>query len=124
VQADGLALQLADGSRLGLASAAADVATAWLEREVAVGVRPEHMLPARTGETAGFAPEIEVLEPVGNEIFVNLRHGAQSLVARCPPQALPAVGSPLPLHFAPGSLHFFDAGSGVRLTRAAELPLV
>ena len=113
VQADGLALELGDGRRVGLD--AAQVPVQWLQREVAVGVRPEHLLPAADGEVASFAPEIEVLEPVGNEIFVNLRHGLQALVARCPPQALPDVGAPLPLRLAPGSLHFFDVGSGQRL---------
>ncbi len=115
VRDDGLALRLDDGSRVGLASAAADVAPAWLDRDVAVGVRPEHLLPAMAGETASFAPEIELLEPLGNEVFVNLRCGAQALVARCQPQVLPAAGSPLPLTIAAGSLHFFDAESGVRL---------
>ena len=115
VQADGLALQLGDGRRVGLDAAQAQVPAQWLQREVAVGVRPEHLLPAAAGEAASFAPEIEVLEPVGNEIFVNLRHGPQALVARCPPQALPAIGAPLPLRLAPGSLHFFDVASGQRL---------
>ena len=115
VQADGLALQLGDGRRVGLDAAQAQVPAQWLQREVAVGVRPEHLLPAAAGEAASFAPEIEVLEPVGNEIFVNLRHGPQALVARCPPQALPAIGAPLPLRLAPGSLHFFDVVSGQRL---------
>ena len=117
VQADGLALELGDGRRVGLDAAQAQVPVPaqWLQREVAVGVRPEHLLPAADGEVASFAPEIEVLEPVGNEIFVNLRHGLQALVARCPPQALPDVGAPLPLRLAPGSLHFFDVASGQRL---------
>ena len=115
VQADGLALQMVDGSRVGLDSAAPQVAQAWLDREVAVGVRPEHLQPAQAGDTASFAPEIEVLEPVGNEVFVNMRHGSQALVARCQPQVLPDVGAALPLKIYPGSLHFFDAASGARL---------
>ena len=115
VQGDGLALQLDDGSRVGLDAAAAQVSPEWLDREVAVGVRPEHLLPAKTNEAASFAPSIEVLEPLGNEIFVNLRYGTHALVARCQPQALPEVGAQLPLTIAPGSLHFFDAASGLRL---------
>jgi multiple sugar transport system ATP-binding protein len=115
VQTDGLALQLGDGSRIGLDTAAAQLATTWLDRDIAIGVRPEHLLPAKAGETTSFAAEIEVLEPVGNEIFVNLRHGPQTLVARCQPQTLPVVGAQLPITLAPGSLHFFDAISGARL---------
>ena len=116
VQADGLALEMDGGRRIGLDAAHAQVPAQWLQREVAIGVRPEHLLPAAAGEVASFAPEIEVLEPVGNEIFVNLRHGPQALVARCQPQALPDVGAPLPLRLAPGSLHFFDAVDGRRLS--------
>ncbi|HEY0660046.1 MAG TPA: sn-glycerol-3-phosphate ABC transporter ATP-binding protein UgpC [Lysobacter sp.] len=119
VQADGLALDLGDGLRVALDTAAAEVPARWLHGDIAVGVRPEHLLPAGAGEPASFAPEIEVLEPVGNEIFVNLRHGAQALVARCPPQALPPIGQPLPLRVAPDALHFFDAGSGDRLEPTA-----
>ena len=115
VQADGLALRLDDGSRIDLAGAAMQVEPGWLDRELAVGVRPEHLLPAQPGETVSFAAEIEVLEPVGNEIFVNLRHGPQALVARCQPQDLPEVGALLPLKLAAGSLHFFDSASGDRL---------
>jgi multiple sugar transport system ATP-binding protein len=119
VQADGLALDLGDGLRVALDTAAVQVPASWLQDDIAVGVRPEHLLPASAGEPASFAPEIEVLEPVGNEIFVNLRHGAQTLVARCPPQSLPAIGQALPLRVARDALHFFDAGSGHRLEPTA-----
>ena len=114
-QADGLALDMGQGRRIGLDAAQSQVPVPWLQREIAVGVRPEHLLPAADDEVASLTCEIEVLEPVGNEVFVNLRLGSQALVARCPPQALPGIGAPLPLRLAPGSLHFFDTDSGQRL---------
>jgi multiple sugar transport system ATP-binding protein len=119
VRDEGLALRLADGSRIGLDAASDQVDPAWLERELVLGLRPEHLVPAAAGEPASFAPEIEVLEPVGNEIFINLRYGAQPLVARCPPQDLPPAGVRLPLRLAPGSLHFFAAEGGERLEQEA-----
>jgi multiple sugar transport system ATP-binding protein len=117
VQADGLALDLGDGQRLPLG--AASVGEPWLGREVAIGIRPEDLHPAAPGGDGVFAPDVEVVEPVGNEIFVNLRLGAQALVARLGPQVLPAVGAPLPLALAAPRLHFFDPASGRRVDVAA-----
>ena len=47
---------------------------AWIDREVVLGVRPEHLQPRDAGEAALHA-RLEVLEPVGNETFLNLRCG-------------------------------------------------
>jgi len=117
VRADGLALDLGDGVRLPLGAAQVD--EPWLEREVTVGVRPEDLQPAAAGSANAFAPDVEVVEPVGNEIFVNLRLGAQALVARLGPQALPVVGVPLALELLAPKLHFFDPATGRRLDMAA-----
>src|SRR5687768_10640394 len=51
---------------------AAPVPDAWLGRDLLLGVRPEALHPAGDGER-GFAAKVEVVEPVGNEAFVNLR---------------------------------------------------
>src|SRR5678815_5345432 len=69
-----------------LGSPAMNVLTGRLVREVTVGIRPEDLQPAAAGSATAFAPDVEVVEPVGNEIFVNLRLGAQALVARLSPQ--------------------------------------
>ncbi|MGX9719874.1 ABC transporter ATP-binding protein [Stenotrophomonas acidaminiphila] len=89
----------------------------WSGRDVVVGIRPEHLQPA-AGEAA-FGALIESIEPVGNEMFVNLRHGARPLVMRVAPQALPAVGEGIEVAVAPAALHFFDAASGLRLEPGA-----
>jgi multiple sugar transport system ATP-binding protein len=116
VRADGLALDLGGGQRVPLGAA---VAESWLGREITVGIRPEDLHPAATGGEGTFAPDVEVVEPVGSEVFVNLRLGPQVLVARLPPHALPTVGTPLPLAAAGPKLHFFDPASGRRLDVAA-----
>jgi multiple sugar transport system ATP-binding protein len=109
---DGLALVL-DGGALPLAPSVA-VPDAWLGREVALGIRPEALRPA-TAKEHGFDATVEVVEPVGNESFVNLSLGGQALVLRCPPQAAPEVGQAWRLA-APGpELHWFDADSGARI---------
>ena len=104
-------LDLGEGERLPLGEAL--VQPAWFGREVSVGIRPEHLLP---GEDAnGFLPLVEVVEPVGSDVYVNLRLGPHRLVARLGPDMLPAPGRPLPLRISSGHLHFFDAASGRRL---------
>ncbi len=104
-------LRLADGSELPLGAIA--LGADWNGRELAVGVRPEHLQPA-TGAMA-FQAHIEGLEPVGNEIFVNLQHAGQGLVMRVPPQALPAVGGQIAVAVNSAVLHFFDIASGERI---------
>jgi len=105
------ALRLADGSVVPLG--AATLPAGWSGRELVVGVRPEHLQPAST--PTSFPALIEGLEPVGNEIFVNLRHGAQALVMRVPPQPLPEVGQQIAVALQSAALHFFDASSGERI---------
>lgn len=88
---------------------------AWLGRPIAVGVRPEHLQPAGAGDEHAFAARIEGIEPVGNEIFVNLHSGSHALTMRVAPRALPAVGETMQVAVQPQALHFFDAQSGERL---------
>ncbi|WP_449466549.1 ABC transporter ATP-binding protein [Stenotrophomonas humi] len=105
-------LRLDDG--LDVPLGAATVPDQWLGRELVVGVRPEHLQPA-TGN-ASFRARIEGVEPVGNEIFVNLVYGGQALVIRVAPQALPALGEEMAVAVVPAALHFFDPGSGRRIS--------
>ena len=110
-------LQAADGLRLVLDGQGevplpgAEVPQAWLGRRVAMGVRPEHLLPA--GE--GLQARVEVVEPVGSEAFLHLDSGGRALVSRLAPQALPAPGTDLHLRADPAHLHFFDPADGMRL---------
>jgi multiple sugar transport system ATP-binding protein len=112
VQADGLALELGEGLRLPLGDARID--PAWLDREISVGIRPENLQPGTAGP-GSFEAVVEVVEPVGNEVFLNLRYGAHPLVARVAPSAMPAIGDRLALTVASDRLHFFDPESGKRL---------
>ena len=81
-QDEGLHFALDGGGQIPLGTAA--VAEAWVGRRIALGIRPEHLQPAGIGKTA-FEAHVDLIEPVGNEVFVNLRFVGQSLVARMPP---------------------------------------
>ena len=59
--------------------------------------------------------QLEVVEPVGNEVILNLDCGGHGLVARLPPQSLPERGARMTLAFDPAALHFFDAADGTRI---------
>ncbi|MEO5566310.1 MAG: sn-glycerol-3-phosphate ABC transporter ATP-binding protein UgpC [Luteimonas sp.] len=108
----GRLLDLGDGVRMPLGDV--DVPAGWVGRDIMVGIRPEDLQPAASGQ-AGFAVEVEVVEPVGNEVFVNLRHRGQSLVARFAPRPLPLAGTTITVTSQPGRLHFFDPDTGWRL---------
>ena len=83
-------------------------------REIVLGLRPEHL--QRAGTTAAqFEAVLDVVEPVGNEVFLNLQYAGNALVARVAPQTLPAPGATLPMAFDPAHLHVFDAGDGRRI---------
>ena len=115
---NGLVLDLGGGVRVPLTDAS--VSDDWLGREIDVGVRPEHLLPAREATAFSFAPEVEVVEPVGNEVFLYLRHGPASLVMRSSPQLhVVSPGDRLPLQLSAEHLHYFDVQSGARLLPAA-----
>ena len=87
---------------------------AWSDREVVLGVRPEDLQPLEAGSPA-LRARLEVLEPVGNEVFLNLRYGDQALVSRIAPRNVPEAGADVPLGLAVGRMHLFDAASGTRI---------
>ena len=80
---------------------------------VTLGIRPEHIYlhpPAGVGALAKVPATVEVVEPVGNEIFIYFSSGAAShLVARISSEQAPAVGKPCELLFDLSRIHLFDA---------------
>jgi multiple sugar transport system ATP-binding protein len=85
-------------------------------RELVAGLRPEDLVPAAGRSLpASFNASLELIEPVGNEIFLNVRAGDDAMVIRVPPQELPAVGERLELGFDPARIHLFDPTTERRL---------
>jgi ABC-type sugar transport system ATPase subunit len=82
-------------------------------RAVEIGIRPEHLALVPEGAPA----VVELVEVAGNETFIHLDAGGARLVARVGPEQRPAVGSTVALAVTiPGSIHVFDAETGVALT--------
>ena len=111
-QEDGAVLDLGDGLRVRLPGAR--LPDHALGREVVAGIRPEHLAVAG-GHEAMLAATVETVEPVGNEVFANLRLGDRPLVARLPPEDPPAEGGVLGLSLRAAEVLFFDPASGERL---------
>jgi len=92
---------------------------AYAQRAVILGLRPEDIRPLSAegapGGHAAFTAHVEYVEPVGNEVFLNLKLGSRDVVARVPPMPLPAAGSAVRLCFRAEKLHCFDPDSGSRI---------
>jgi multiple sugar transport system ATP-binding protein len=111
----GLSLSTAHGELVLGEPPQATALRAWHGREVVLGLRPEDLQPLDDDKSARLHARLELLEPVGNEIFLNLRYGGQALVSRVSPRPLASPGSTVALGFAPQQLHFFDAATGTRI---------
>jgi multiple sugar transport system ATP-binding protein len=86
-------------------------------QSVTLGIRPEHIFAQEGGEhMADFTANIEVVEPVGNEIFVYFTTGTPSqYVARFAADRPPDVGRSYTLHVDTTKLHFFEKETGKAL---------
>jgi multiple sugar transport system ATP-binding protein len=97
-------------------------------RELTLGIRPEDVSVALdTGPTI-FAGEstivhppvtapahLDLVEALGNEVFVYASVGPYVITARVAPQPLPKLGEPITLAFDLAKSHFFDRESGERV---------
>ena len=105
------------GLTINLTSAA--VPEGCIGQRVTLGIRPENIRVAGSLTSGGTQSEatllLDVVESMGNEIFVYARSGNQAIVARVPPEPLPAPGEPIRLVFDLDKLHFFDSTGGDRL---------
>lgn len=89
-----------------------------LNSEITLGIRPEHIAGRSQNTTSTtISANIEVTEPVGNEIFVyfTLGQSKQQYVSRIPSDVQPESGKKFDLFFDTSKLHFFDAKSGMTL---------
>jgi multiple sugar transport system ATP-binding protein len=82
-------------------------------KSITLGIRPEHIharKPSGIDTLTPFKANIEVVEPVGNEIFVYFSTGTDAqYVARLSTDTPPEVGKPFELLFDTSKVHFFDA---------------
>jgi len=80
-------------------------------QEVTLGIRPEDIHDpdtiGRNVETVEIAAKVEVVEPMGNEVFLNLTTGKTAFVARVDPLHMPQVDQTVKLVVEIDKAHFF-----------------
>jgi len=79
-------------------------------KRATLGVRPEALRIANGSDPADYVCEatVDVVEPLGSEILLNLTAGANELVARVDPSVAVKTHELVRLAFDPARLHFFD----------------
>jgi multiple sugar transport system ATP-binding protein len=86
------------------------------ERRILFGIRPEHLQVEASGSSAAVPARLDLVEPMGAELYLSLRAGTQDLMARVAPQPLPPVGTEIQLRMDMAHAHCFDAETQVRLS--------
>ena len=97
------------GLRVAVAPAKAERMRAYKGQTVTVGVRPEDMHIAPSDARTGFDAVVDVVEPLGAEILLDVKVGNSVMVARVEPTVRAKVHEKIRLNVEPDRLHFFDA---------------
>ncbi len=79
--------------------------------EVTLGIRPENisLTSADLNNPIVIKSKLDVIEPMGNEIFIYFNIGGNQLTGRVPTEIIPKVGDEIEMYFNSGKLHFFDS---------------
>jgi sn-glycerol 3-phosphate transport system ATP-binding protein len=85
-------------------------------REVTLGIRPEHIVPA-AGQAGALALPIDFVEALGADTLAHghLGNSRIPLTVRLPGSVRVAAGEALALIARPENVHLFDTGTGARL---------
>ncbi len=82
------------------------------DREVWLGIRPEDIYDASITKNdiqhSSIDTDLEVVEPMGNEILLYFNLDSEPFVARIPAREIPEAGKKKELLFDTNKLHFFD----------------
>jgi len=108
-----------DDYSLALTSNQAEVLTAYKDKPVIMGIRPEDIYDSRFDSMAAESRTVnvicEIVEPLGNEYIVYLKTANHSFTARFDPKDLPPKGELFPVTFDMSKVHFFDKDTEVCL---------
>lgn len=107
----GLAVDL-KGIRLPLSASQAKSAEAYVNKNVVFGIRPEDIKSAGDTQTAPLVPlsaTVEVLEPLGAEIIMELACQGYNFTARMDPHMHARMHDKIDIGFDMNRIHLFDA---------------
>ncbi len=110
LEAQGLRISIPEGRAPSLAS--------YVGRPVTLGIRPEDIKEAVEGSTLGacFDANVEVVEPLGSEVLLDIMVGPNPLVARVPPSSTAKVQEKVQLFVDQGKIHLFDPSTERAIT--------
>lgn len=79
-------------------------------KEIIVGIRPEDIYDNNTNgkNLQKIEVTLEVVEPMGNEIFLYFNYADSQIIARIPAREKPNPGSKMALYFDTNKIHYFD----------------
>jgi multiple sugar transport system ATP-binding protein len=103
----------AAGLRIKVPPVKADRLRAYKGQQVTLGIRPEDLHMAGGSDSADyiFNAVVDVVEPLGSEILLDIKAGPNVMVARVDPTVRVKVHEPIRLALEPERLHFFDAST-------------
>ncbi len=98
------------GLNLVVPSSRAKALAAYAGKPVTMGVRPEELREATPQDPANtvFDAMVEVVEPIGHEIYLDVKAGPVELIARVSPDTPAKVGQKITLAATVEKLHAFD----------------
>ena len=98
------------GFNLPVPSAKAKALAAYKDKPITMGIRPEDLHEATAQDPAGsvFEATVEVVEPIGHEIYLDVMVGPAEIIARVSPDTPAKVGQKLKLAATTEKLHAFD----------------
>ncbi|RPI10379.1 MAG: TOBE domain-containing protein, partial [Zetaproteobacteria bacterium] len=98
------------GFTLPVPSARAKALAAYKDKPVTMGIRPEdlHEATAQDPATSVVEANVEVMEPIGHEIYLDVTIGPAEIIARVSPDTPVKVGQKIKLAATTEKLHAFD----------------
>ncbi|TPW31885.1 ABC transporter ATP-binding protein [Pararhizobium mangrovi] len=82
------------------------------DRQIVLGIRPEHLDGAGEGKGEGVPITVDLVEPLGSDTLIHFTLGDVAAIARVSPDLRLAPGDRVSLVPAPGKARLFDAESG------------
>ena len=86
------------------------------DRDLVLGIRPQHLVPATAGAPISFSSRVLLQEPTGDETLIEFAFGGDRIRAAFRERAVVGSGESFSLSFDPAHLHVFDKASGHRLS--------
>ena len=98
------------GFNLPVPSSRAKALAGYKDKSVTMGIRPEDLHEATPQDPAAsvFEVTVEVVEPIGHEIYLDVMIGQSEIIARVSPDTPAKVGQKLKLSATTEKLHAFD----------------